>query len=131
MKLPCEMIVSHVLPVARGSISRDLVDRHGMTQVQVAKKFGVTSAAVSQYLKGIRGGDHIINRSMYKDDFHEVIRRISDRIAAGDDVSECLCMVCAFTKESGLLKALYVNDGYRGEDIECLECPRLNIVIPK
>lgn len=131
MKLPCEMIVSHVLPVARGSISRDLVDRYGMTQVQVAKLFGVTSAAVSQYLKGIRGGDHIINRSAYKDDFHAVIRKISDMIVSGEDVSECLCMVCSFTKNSGLLKALYVYDGYSGENIACMECPRFNIIVPE
>lgn len=131
MKLPCEMIVSHVLPVARGSISKDLVDRYGMTQAEVAKLFGVTSAAVSQYLKGIRGGDDIINRSAFSEDFHKVIRDISDKIMQGNDVSGCLCEICSFTKKSGLLKALYVNDGYFSDDIPCMECPRFNIVVPE
>ena len=49
MKLPCEMIVSHVLPVARGSISRDLVERHHRTQSDVAKIFGLKPAIVRQF----------------------------------------------------------------------------------
>ena len=56
MKLPCELIVTHILPTARGALAKELVNRHNMTQVQVAGLFGVTSAAVSQYLKGFRGG---------------------------------------------------------------------------
>ena len=131
MKLPCEMIVSHVLPVARGSISRDLVERHHRTQSDVAKIFGVTPAAVSQYLNGIRGGDSIINRSAYRDDFHAMIREVSDMIVEGRDVCECLCRICAFTKKSGLLKALYVNEGYFGDNLVCMECPRFNIILPE
>ena len=70
MKMPCELIVTHILPTARGALARDLVTSHGMTQTQVAKLFGVTSAAVSQYLKGMRGGNNLIDRSAYKDDFY-------------------------------------------------------------
>ncbi|MBP5203428.1 MAG: transcriptional regulator, partial [Candidatus Methanomethylophilaceae archaeon] len=69
MKLPCELIVMHVLPTARGALAKELVGRHGMTQVQVAALFGVTNAAVSQYLKAVRGGNSVIDRSEYRSDF--------------------------------------------------------------
>ena len=120
MKMPCELIVTHILPTARGAIAKELVTRHGMTQTQVAKLFGVTSAAVSQYIKGMRGGNTLIDKSA----------DTADRIAAGADITESLCMICSFVKESGLLRALYVFEGYTGELGVCMDCPRINIVSP-
>lgn len=128
MKLPCELIVTHILPTARGALARDLVISHGMTQTQVARIFGVTSAAVSQYLKGMRGGNTLIDRSAYKDDFYAEIAKMADDIAKGADATESLCRICKFVKESGLLKALYVFEGYSGELGKCLDCPRMHIV---
>lgn len=130
MKMPCELIVTHILPTARGALARELVTKHGMTQTQVARIFGVTSAAVSQYLKGLRGGNNLIDRSAYRDDFYAVISRMADDIADGADVTESLCGICGFVKESGLLRALYVFEGYSGELGQCMDCPRISIVIP-
>ncbi len=130
MKMPCELIVTHILPTARGAIAKELVTRHGMTQTQVAKMFGVTSAAVSQYIKGMRGGNTLIDKSAYRDDFYAMIADTADRIAAGADITESLCMICSFVKESGLLRALYVFEGYTGELGVCMDCPRINIVSP-
>ncbi len=128
MKMPCELIVTHILPTARGAIAKELVSSHGMTQTQVAKLFGVTSAAVSQYIKGMRGGNNLIDRSAYRDDFYVMIAQIAEKIANGTDVTESLCDICAFTKTSGLLRALYVFEGYSGELGVCMECPRKAIV---
>ncbi len=128
MRMPCELVVTHILPAARGALARELVSRHGMTQTQVAKVFGVTSAAVSQYIKGMRGGNQLIDRSAYRDDFYKLVADTADAIVDGADVTESLCGICAFVKESGLLKALYVLEGYDGELGECLECPRVSVV---
>ena len=73
MKMPCELIVTHILPTARGALAKELVHNHGMTQVQVANLFGVTSAAVSQYIKGLRGGNNLIDKSAYREDFYKMI----------------------------------------------------------
>ncbi len=124
MKMPCELIVTHILPTARGALAKELVVSHGMTQTQVAKLFGVTSAAVSQYIKGMRGGNNLIDRSAYRDDFYAMIADIACKIANGADVTESLCDICAFTKTSGLLRALYVFEGYSGELGVCMDCPR-------
>ena len=123
MKLPCELVVTHVLPTARGALAKELVGRHGMTQVPVASLFGVTNAAVSQYMKGVRGGNSVIDRSAYCEDFYEEISRIADRIVGGEEVSAALCGLCRYVKSSGLLKALYVLEGYDGELGVCMECP--------
>ena len=119
MKMPCELIVTHILPTARGALAKELVHNHGMTQVQVANLFGVTSAAVSQYIKGLRGGNNLIDKSAYREDFYKMI------------ADKALCEICTFVKTSGLLKALYVYEGYSGELGVCMECPRTTITIPE
>ena len=53
---------------------------------------------------------------------------MADEISNGADVTESLCGICNFVKESGLLKALYVFEGYSGDLGICADCPRLNIV---
>ena len=131
MKLPCELMVVHILPTARGALAKELVNRHNMTQIQVARLFGVTRAAVSQYLKGFRGGNAVIDRSEYRNDFYRVISQMADRVAAGEEVTEVLCGICRFVKECGLLRALYVLEGYDGELGICMECPNLAIVYPR
>ena len=130
MKMPCELVVTHVLPTARGAIAKALVQQHGMTQTQVARLFGVTSAAVSQYIKGMRGGNNLIDNSAWKDDFYRMISEKADEVAAGADITEVLCGVCSYVKDSGLLKALYVYEGYAGDLGVCADCPRVEIVIP-
>ncbi len=131
MKMPCELIVTHILPTARGALAKELVHNHGMTQVQVANLFGVTSAAVSQYIKGLRGGNNLIDKSAYREDFYKMITEKANAVVAGRDLISALCEICAFVKSSGLLKALYVYEGYSGELSMCMECPRIAIMIPE
>ena len=131
MKMPCELIVTHILPTARGALAKELVHNHGMTQVQVANLFGVTSAAVSQYIKGLRGGNNLIDKSAYREDFYKMIADKANAVANGKDLTLALCEICSFVKESGLLKALYVYEGYSGELGVCMECPRTTITIPE
>jgi len=119
------MIVNYVLPTAKGSLAKELVHKHHMTQIQVSKLFGVTSAAISQYLKGVRGGNSLIDKSAYRDDFYRFIEDLADSIAAGMDVSEALCYVCEYTKESGLLRALYVFEGCPPDKIDMFEKPKV------
>ena len=128
MKLPCELIVTHILPTARGALAKELVKTHGMTQVQVARLFNVTSAAISQYLKGLRGGNNLIDKSASRDDFYDMISKSAEGVVAGEDVTEVLCRICGFVKDSGLLKALYVFEGYGSDLGVCAECPRLSII---
>ena len=127
MKMPCELIVTHILPTARGALAKELVHNHG----QVANLFGVTSAAVSQYIKGLRGGNNLIDKSAYREDFYKMIADKADAVAGGKDLTLALCEICTFVKESGLLKALYVYEGYSGELGVCMECPKTTITIPE
>jgi len=54
MKLPCEHAMWYTLPRIRAELAKTLVKK-GVSQKEVARKLGVTPAAVSQYLHKKRG----------------------------------------------------------------------------
>ena len=43
MKIPCELIVWYVLPSIRRELARELVEKHHLSQAEVARRFGATS----------------------------------------------------------------------------------------
>ena len=81
MQIPCELVVWYVLPMIRREVSKELVYTHGMTQAEVARKFGVTDAAISQYLKKKRGDNSIIEESPMYPKFIEEIKVSASLIA--------------------------------------------------
>ena len=129
MKLPCELIVFEVLPTARGELAKELVRVHGYTQAKVASMFGVTSAAISQYIKGLRGGNRYIDSSIYRNVFYGRISESAEKIANGADLGDELCDICNFVKRVGMLDEIYSMQGFRTNLSKCAECPRDNIVI--
>lgn len=129
MYFPCELVVTDILPTARSAIARSLIERHGYKQIDVARSFGVTGSAVSQYLKGVRGGSEIINDSPHRDDFYDMIDRAADAIANGLDTIEILCNICNFVKESGILHEICAAKNITEELVDCIECPPVNVTI--
>lgn len=127
MKLPCEIVVFELLPTARGELAKELVKAHGYTQAKVATVFGVTSAAVSQYIKGLRGGNQYIDNSVYRDGFYQQIAASADNIVNGSDITTELCEICNFVKKVGMLDEIYAMQGSKVVLTKCLECPRKNI----
>ena len=59
MRPPCEIVVRYVLPAFRSMVTKELVEKHGFTQVAAAKKLGTTQAAISYYLDAKRGGNQL------------------------------------------------------------------------
>lgn len=55
MLLPSEIEAKITIPILRAMIVRKLTANHGYTQERAAKALGVTQAAVSNYLRGVRG----------------------------------------------------------------------------
>lgn len=108
MKIPCEIVVWYLLPTIRKEVARELVSVHGFTQSKVAKVFGVTDAAVSQYLKNKRGDyDVVLNNPGYAL-VQEEISAAASRIAnTGTEFSQELCNICLVAKSTGILSKIY------------------------
>lgn len=106
MKIPCEVMVWQVLPLVRRELARELVRTHGITQAEVAKRFDVTDAAISQYLTNKRGGEYS-SAPMYPE-FLEAVRRSAARMADGTSTYDReVCQLCSVVKRSGLLAVIY------------------------
>ena len=104
MKIPCELVVWYVLPTIRREVAKELVNTHGLSQADVARKFGVTDAAISQYLKKKRGENPLIEESPQYSKFEAEIKASAERIA--NDTSEFaseMCRICTVVKSTGLL----------------------------
>lgn len=108
MKIPCEIVVWYVLPMIRREVSKELVYTHGMTQAEVARRFGVTDAAISQYLKKKRGGNALVDDSPLYPQFQEEVKISAARIAEDkSDFASEMCRLCCVVKKSGLLAIIY------------------------
>jgi len=126
MKMPCELIVWYVLPTIRRELAKELVGAYGMTQAEVAKRFGVTDAAISQYLRKKRGDSAVIESSELYPDFLAEIAESSKRIAQnGSDVSDEICRICGCVKQMGLLAEIYRAQGARAPNGVCPSDPKV------
>jgi len=123
MKIPCELIVWYVLPSIRRELARELVEKHRMTQAEVARRFGVTDAAISQYLKAKRGTSKEMETSGKYPEFKREIERAAERMLNGSDIVTETCQICQMVKSSGMLLRIYEAQGEsRPPECICPEC---------
>ncbi len=105
---PCEVIGKKILPLIRSYVARELIEKYKFTQIEVAKKLGITQAAVSQYLHLKRGV-----KSM--EEFKEVIplieensKKLAEKIAVNNigrrEIIMEICKICAAVREKYLDK---------------------------
>jgi len=52
---PCEIAVKSVIPAVKALMAKQLVQKHGLKQDQVAKILGISQSAVSKYTCKVRG----------------------------------------------------------------------------
>ncbi len=111
MKIPCEVVVWYILPIIRREVARELVNEHGLTQAQVARKFGVTDAAISQYLKKKRGVKADFEKSKAYSAFLDEISKTADNLANEKSLFEAeMCRLCGVVKRIGLLDEVYLEE---------------------
>ncbi|MFQ5815481.1 MAG: transcriptional regulator [Candidatus Hydrothermarchaeaceae archaeon] len=94
MKSPCELVVWYVLPSIKSDLTKELINR-GMSQKDVASMLGLTEAAVSQYVKGKRGG-----KIQLEEGAKDAIGKLADEIVAGGQLNLIteVCRVCGRVK---------------------------------
>jgi len=108
MKIPCEIVVWYILPLVRREIAKELVNEHGLSQANVARMFGVTDAAISQYLKKKRGDNLMIENSEHYDELLAEIKVSAKNMVDGEgDFASEMCRICRCVKDLGILDEIY------------------------
>ncbi|MGC8999193.1 MAG: transcriptional regulator [Candidatus Bathyarchaeia archaeon] len=93
------------MPSINARIAMELIEKHGMKRSEVAKKMGITPAAVTQYLNSLRG-DAAMNLIERSEEAVKIIEKIASDLANGkpsNDVIENICTVCHAIRSSGLI----------------------------
>jgi len=53
--IPCEIAVKSVIPAVKALIAKELVEKRGLKQDEVAEILGISQSSVSKYTRKVRG----------------------------------------------------------------------------
>jgi predicted transcriptional regulator len=112
MRLPCESIVTAVLPALRSLIARELIEYHSLSQVEAARRLGTTQSAISHYLNGKRG-DQLADRLQSVPEVTSTILDLGANMAketpSHSQVMSTICQLCETLRREGVTCALHRN----------------------
>jgi predicted transcriptional regulator len=125
MRLPCEIIIIDILPIIRKELAIELVKMHGISKARVARIFQVSGTAISQYIHGTRGNSSMIEDTpQYEQLLHEIYSSAEKIASRKKSVTEELCRLCDYVKNTGIVNHVYMKDLGEVPIVKCVECPR-------
>jgi predicted transcriptional regulator len=99
-------VVRYILPAIRAQIARQLINEYGLRRSEASKKMGVTPAAVTQYLEGVRGeiASCMVEGS---EEATKAVSQIAEDLVKNEasmcEVLDKMCKACRAIRSSGLL----------------------------
>ncbi len=105
MKLPQEIELWYVIPVIRKELVL-VLKKHGLKQNDIADRLGITSPAVSQYVKDKRAA--CCHEAFQQDLLRSEINKSADKIAAQKEPNPAIAMkelnrICQIVKKHKIL----------------------------
>ena len=102
-KYPCEIVSKHLIPSVRALIAKGLINDHGLTQTNVAKKLGTTQAAISYYISSKRGEKYVKrleNNPQTKSTIVTIINGLAAGTISSNEVMEKMCEMCTYIRKN-------------------------------
>ena len=125
MKPPCIIVVRYILPALRVLIAKELVEKHGLKRVRAAEKMELTPAAITQYLKKVRG-ETAVKMVESSDEAIKIISAMTNDLAKDEasvyDVLQNICQICQTMRSKGLLCEMHKEILPALKRIEVCEC---------
>jgi len=121
------VITSQVLPAVRVIVARDLIKIHELKPVLVASKMGLTPAAVTQYVSGVRGRKLVYVLQKSKRVKQLLDRLVSELLKTKSDqcaIIATVCELCRVVREERILCRLCYISARIGEADRCDICLR-------
>ena len=82
MLLPAEIESKSLIPALRAILAKDLAKKHNIREDEISKMLGVTQAAISNYIRGIRGDPKLIEKLLGEEQVANMINEISDDLSS-------------------------------------------------
>ncbi len=114
-----------VLPSLRVDVARSLVNDYGLKPINVAKMMDVSPAAVTQYLKGVRGrgfDETIFRNGRIKREVDDVVREIVKNPRDHSQVLRKLCRLCRVIRQEALICDECKKLSPALQDLDCTLC---------
>jgi len=122
MKPFCETIVQIILPAVRALFAKELMEKHNLTQQEVAAKISVSQAAISQYRRDVRG---FKVKFLQKDkDVINYISDVSSKIVSNNlsfvELHEEFCNLCKLIRKKKIICESHIGH------TDCSFCSKMN-----
>ncbi len=129
MLLPAEIESKSLIPALRAILAVDLAKKHNIREDEISRLLGVTQAAVSNYIRGIRGDPKLIEKLLEEKQVASMLTEISDNLAS-DNAYTPLSLskfigLCNYIKSSLLICDIHHNLESDIDEVVCKECENM------
>ena len=129
MLLPAEIESKTLIPALRAILAKDLAKKHNIREDEISRLLGVTQAAVSNYIRGIRGDPKLIEKLLEEKQVANMINEITDNLAS-DNAYTPLSLskfigLCNYIKSSLLICDIHHNLESDIDEVVCKECENM------
>lgn len=124
--LPAEIESKTLIPALRAILARKLSENHKIREDEISKMLGVTQAAVSNYIRGVRGDKRLIDKLLAEDRISVMLTELSDKLASDmaytpSSLSMFLGM-CDYVRSSLLICEIHHKLESNIDEKICKEC---------
>ena len=113
----CEIFVKYILPAVRLLIAKELIERHGYSQLEAAKALGISQPLINYFIKGKRNPKYVQELAKSKN-VMKVVSYFADCIKEhGSCAEELSCNLCQALKETGEIDRILNKLGLKPESI--------------
>jgi len=127
---PCELTVRTLLPTLRVMVARDLAEDYGWTQTKIAKKLGVTQAAVSGYLTQ---EVEIVTPPFNREELSTIAKNLTNEMVLKKlnhaDLINNVCKICLSLRRGGAICSAHRMKVPELEEEKCTICMQLHMSI--
>jgi len=116
------IVVQYILPTLRTAIAKELIEKHGLRNTEVAEKMNVTPAAITQYLNKSRGESAstiIEGSSRVMNLVSEITRDLAQGESPADMLLLKLCLACNAVRSEGLICDLHKEEMPSLRQVSC------------
>ena len=129
MLLPAEIESKSLIPALRAILAKDLAKKHNIREDEISRLLGVTQAAVSNYIRGIRGDPKLIEKLLEDKQVASMITEISDNLSSNSAYTPLSLSkfigLCNYIKSSLLICDIHHNLESDIDELVCKECENM------
>ena len=126
MLLPAEIESKTLIPALRAILARRLANKYKVKEDLISKMLGVTQAAISNYIRGIRGDPKLIEKLLAEKQIAEMLEELAERLASDlaytpSSLSKFIGL-CNYIKSSLIICDIHHNLESNIDERVCKEC---------